>query len=97
MAVIPASSTEYLHIPVTVTPAGLDLTGVPVRIAIVAHRNNPGDGEWYTASWNLGTARILMGPGGSLSLDAGDYNVWINIDPPGGEDVVRRAGTLGVS
>ena len=32
---IPASSTEYLHIPVT-APAGVDLSGVPVRIAVGA-------------------------------------------------------------
>jgi hypothetical protein len=92
---IASTSTEYLHVPVT-APAGVDLTGAPVRIAVVAHRNNPDDTEWHTADWNSGTARILIGPGGDLELDAGDYNVWINIDPAGSEDVVRRAGTLGI-
>lgn len=93
---IPASSTEYLHIPVT-APAGVDLTGAPVRIAVVAHRNNPADEEWRPAIWEAGGARILVGPEGEFTLDAGDYNVWINVDPPGGEDIVRRAGTLGIS
>lgn len=97
MAVIPASSTEYLHVPVTATPAGTSLTGAPVKIAAVAHRNNPGADEWHTATWDGTTARILIGPGTSLALEAGDYRVWIHIDPPGAEAVVRRAGILTVT
>ncbi|MFJ7963148.1 hypothetical protein [Streptomyces sp. NPDC096324] len=93
---IPSTSTEYLHIPAT-APTGVDLTGAPVRIAVVAHRDNPDDTEWRTADWNDGNARILIGPDGDLELAAGDYNVWINIDPPGSENIVRRAGTLGIS
>ncbi len=97
MAVIPASSTEYLHVPVTVTPAGVSLTGVPVQVAVVAHRANPADDEWQTASWNDGAARLLIGPGTSTVLTAGDYRVWIHIDPPGAEAIVRHAGILSVT
>jgi hypothetical protein len=96
MAVIPASSTEYLHVPVTATPAGTSLTGIPVKIAAVAHRNNPADDEWHTATWDGTTVRVLIGPGTSLALDAGDYRVWIHIDPPGAEAVIRRSGILTV-
>jgi hypothetical protein len=92
--VIPASSTEYLHIPVT-APAGTDLTGTPVKIAVVAHRDNPASPEWKTAEWIDGAARLLIGPdGGVLTLAHGVYHVWIHIDPPGAETVVRRAGIL---
>lgn len=94
--VIPASSTEYLHVPVT-APAGVDLTGVPVRIAIVAHRATPTDSEWRTATWDGATAKLLIGPGTDTTLAAGDYKVWINVDPAGSEDIVRKAGILSVT
>ena len=94
--VIPASSTEYLHIPVTL-PAGVDSGATPVRVALVAHRANPADAEWHDAEWSGSDARILIGPGTSLALAAGDYRVWINLDPPGSEDVVRKAGILTIT
>jgi len=94
--VIPATSTEYLHIPVT-APIGVDLSTAPVRIAVVAHRADPADTEWHTADWDTGTARILIGPGTDLTLNPGDYRVWINIDPAGSEDIVRKAGILSIT
>ena len=94
--VIPASSTEYLHIPVT-APAGVDPTSMPVRIAVVAHRTNPAAEEWRIASWDGTTARLLVGPDTDTILTAGDYKVWISIDPPGAEFIVRRAGILTVT
>jgi hypothetical protein len=93
---IPASSTEYLHVPVT-APSGTDLTGMSVRIAVVSHRADPADGEWQDADWADGAARILVGPDSGLVLATGDYRVWINIDPPGAENVVRKAGILSVT
>ncbi|MFM9703607.1 hypothetical protein [Streptomyces galilaeus] len=91
---IPASSTEYLHIPVT-APAGVDLTGAPVRIAVVAHADNPSVEEWKTAEWVDGEARILIGPdGGAIELDTGNYRVWIAVDPPGAENITRQPGVL---
>lgn len=94
--VIPASSTEYLHVPVT-APTGVDLDGAPVRIAVVAHRANPDDDEWHTAAWADSDARVLIGPGTDIVLAPGDYRVWINIDPPGSEDIVRQSGVLSVT
>jgi hypothetical protein len=94
---IPASSTEYLHIPVT-APAGVDLTGTTVRIAVVAHAANPGEAEWKTAEWVDGEARILIGPdGGALELTRGNYRVWIAVDPPGAENITRQSGTLNIT
>jgi hypothetical protein len=94
--VIPASSTEYLHISATL-PAGVDTGSTPVRIAVVAHRNDPADDEWHAADWVAGAARILVGPDSDLELTAGDYRVWINLDPPGAENIVRKAGMLSVT
>ncbi|WP_306317227.1 MULTISPECIES: hypothetical protein [unclassified Streptomyces] len=94
---IPATSTEYLHIPVT-APAGVDVTGSPVRIAAVAHGDNPAPGDWQTAEWAGSTARILIGPdSGALTLTRGTYRVWISVDPPGAENLVRLAGTLHIT
>lgn len=93
--VIPASSTEYLHIPVTL-PQGVDTGSTPVRIAVVAHRADPADNEWNDADWVNSQARILIGPGSGVELTAGDYRVWINLDPPGSENVVRKAGILAI-
>jgi hypothetical protein len=94
--VIPATSTEYVHIPVAL-PAGVDSSATPVRVALVSHRANPADSEWHDAEWAGSDARILIGPGAGLTLTAGDYRVWINLDPPGSEDVVRKAGILSVT
>jgi hypothetical protein len=94
--VIPASSTEFLHVPVTL-PAGVDTGATPVRVAVVAHRDNPSNTEWHDAEWAGSDARILIGPGSGITLTAGDYKVWINLDPPGSENVVRKAGILSVT
>lgn len=93
---IPATSTEYLHIPVTV-PTGIDTGSTPVRAAVVSHRANPDDDEWHTAAWVGTEVRILIGPGTDIELAAGDYRVWVSIDPPGSENVVRKSGVLSVS
>lgn len=94
--VIPSASTEFLHVPVT-APAGTDLTAMPVRIAIVGHRTDPADSEWQDAAWVAGVARLLVGPGSDTVLEPGDYRVWINVDPPGAESIVRKAGVLSVT
>ncbi|WHM30206.1 hypothetical protein OH540_09245 [Streptomyces sp. BPPL-273] len=94
--VIPASSTEYLHVPVT-APAGVSLAGAPVQIAFVDHGDNPGDSEWQPAEWADGAARILIGPDSGLALGPGRYRVWINVDPAGAENIVRLSGSLTIS
>ncbi|WP_416976702.1 hypothetical protein [Streptomyces sp. T028] len=98
--VIPASSTEYLHIPVT-APTGVDLSSTTPKIAILPMQNraNPTVGDWKTGEWASATeARLLVGPdGGALTLTAGDYRVWVSVDPPGSENIVRLAGYLGIT
>lgn len=96
---IPASSTEYVHVPVT-APAGVDITGSPPKLAIlpVTNRANPETGDWHTGDWDDTEARLLVGPdGGALTLTAGDYRVYVSVDPPGSELIVRLAGYLSVS
>jgi hypothetical protein len=97
---IPGTSTEYVHVPVT-APAGVDITGTPPQLAILpsTNRNNPETGDWLTGDWADGTeARLLVGPdGGAITLDPGDYRVYVSFDPPGSELIVRLAGYLSVS
>jgi hypothetical protein len=97
---IPASSTEYLHVPVT-APVGVDITGTLPKLAIlpVHNRANPAPGDWQTGDWADGTeARLLVGPdGGALALERGDYRVYVSFDPPGSENIVRMSGYLGVT
>lgn len=98
--VIPASSTEYVHVPVT-PPAGVDITGTPPKLAIlpVANRDNPATGDWKTGAWASGPeAVLLVGPdGGALTLAKGDYRVYVSFDPPGSENIVRLSGYLGIT
>jgi hypothetical protein len=97
---IPATSTEYLHVPVT-APAGVDITGTPPRLAILParDRDNPLPEDWLTGEWTSGpVARLLIGPGGgAITLTPGDYRVWVSVDPPGSENIVRMAGDLSIS
>lgn len=97
---IPATTTEYVHVPVT-APAGVDITGTLPRLAIlpVHNRSNPETGDWKTGEWADGTeARLLVGPeGGALTLTPGDYRVYVSFDPPGSENIVRLSGYLGIT
>lgn len=97
---IPADSTEYVHVPVT-PPTGIDITGTPPKLAIlpITNRNNPQTSDWHEGDWTNGTtARLLIGPdGGATTLTPGDYRVYVSIDPPGPENIVRMAGGLSIS
>lgn len=98
--VIPASSTDFMHVSVT-PPAGVDITGTPPQLAILplSNKADPEPGDWYTAAWTDGTvARLLIGPtGGTVTLPVGEYWVWIHVDPPGPEDIIRKSGYLGIT
>ncbi|MFJ9012331.1 hypothetical protein [Streptomyces canus] len=98
--VIPATSTEFVHVTVT-APAGVDLTGTTPKLAIlpVTNRANPQAGDWKSGEWASATeARILVGPdGGTLTLTRGDYRVYVSVDPPGSENIVRLSGYLGIT
>ncbi|MFD9306121.1 hypothetical protein ACFWCB_26290 [Streptomyces sp. NPDC060048] len=98
--VIPGSSTEYLNVTVVSLPAGFDLTGTPPQFQFLpdTNRSNPTLGEWLDGEWDgATTARILIGSMAPALLSRGDWHVWVRIDPPNDELVVRRAGTLTIT
>jgi hypothetical protein len=97
---LPATTTEYVRIPVT-PPAGVNITGTPPKLAFLptSNRGNPTVTDWQTGTWANGTeARLLVGPdSGALTLAAGDYRVYVSFDPPGSENIVRLSGYLGIT
>lgn len=98
--VIPASSLEYVNVSVGTSPAGVVLTSSPPKFAFLpdANRANPVTADWLTGEWDgTATARILIGPTGAATLSRGDWHVWVRIDPPNAELVVRRSGTVTVT
>jgi hypothetical protein len=87
------TSTEYVRVTVT-GPDDVDLTGVTPRMAFLsqASQANPGAADWHNGTWVDGRVLVLVGPdGGATTLTQGRYWVWVNVDPPGGENIVTRA------
>lgn len=56
-------------------------------MAFVAHGATPGFSDWQSAVWKTDTtgnvpayfACCLVGPGGTITLVAGTYDVWVKI------------------
>lgn len=76
---IAATSTEYIHIPVTATADGDPINlADPPRIAFLPGNGNPEADDWHDGEWADGNARILIGPeGGAIELDPGSYWPWV--------------------
>ena len=82
------TSLKYVRYSVTATVNGVprDPTGDVVQFAFVAQGVNPTSGDLKAASWETVTgppsqfvARCLVGPGGTVALTKGRYQVWIKI------------------
>lgn len=94
---IAASSTEYVHIPVTATLDGSPVTLTdPPKIAIIAASSNPATGDWRTGTWAGTNARLLVGPAGGTQLAPGSYWAWVKFTA-GTETPVYRAGRIKVT
>lgn len=90
MANVPASSKEYLHIPVADGSAG-----IPGEIAVIPSGVEPVEDDWKDAVWDNGSYKLLIGPAGSLTLTPGTYTAWVRLEAPP-EKVVRRSGPVRV-
>lgn len=93
MLVVPSVSLEYLHIPVT------GATGAqPVELAVIdAGTEEPAAGDWMPAdAWDGTTAKLLIGPGGTLELTDGTYRVWVRVTASP-EVPVIRSGLLRIT
>ena len=83
-------SREYVAAAVTATAAGVPVnpTGDVVEFAFTAPSTAPTPGDWKTGSWdgtaprtpgNAYIAHCLVGPGGTVTLSAGKYTMWVRI------------------
>lgn len=86
-------STEWLKFTVV---TDVNLMGLPVSVAIVAPGSIPS--TFVAAEWVVdqpGHGRVLVGPGTSLVMSTGIFDVWVKIeaDP---EAPVMNAGRIRV-
>lgn len=88
--IVPASSKEYLHIPVT--DGSVSIAG---EIAAISTCNEPVEGDWKAATWDSGSYKVLIGPGTGLTLAAGSYVAWVRLTATP-EKIVRRSGPFKV-
>lgn len=81
MSLLRVSRLTLEYVRTTVT-ASADPTGDVVEFAFVT-TDRPGDTDWETGGWDPDVttydARILVGPGGTVELDAGTYGCWIRV------------------
>lgn len=99
-------SLDYVRVPVSAVSAGLPInpTSDQVQMAFPVHGLDPVAGDWKTAIWetdatvtpNVYYARCLVGPGGTVTLSVGTYDVWCKVtDNP--EVPARNSGELQVT
>ncbi|TYK45177.1 hypothetical protein [Actinomadura decatromicini] len=93
MLIIPSTSREYIHVPVSGATADQ-----PVELAVVdIGAEEPAEDDWVPADvWDGSTAKLLIGPGGTLLLADGAYRVWVRVTAEP-EIPVLRSGLLRIT
>ncbi len=94
-------STTYVRATVSATEFGLlvNPTSGTVSFAFLSNDSSPASGDWKTGGWEATGdsyyGRCLVGTGGTVTLAAGTYNVWIRV-VKGLETVIQSVGNLAV-
>lgn len=94
----PVSSLGYVKVQITATINGATAnpTSDQVRMAFPTTGADPT--TWYTASWEtqgaLYFARCLVGPGGTVTLPIGFYDVYVQVTDSPEIPVVKASDTL---
>ena len=106
MTDIPHTSTEYITVEINAIANGqpVDPTSGSAALAFLAGADTePDESDWVPATWGTSTRRgvyqacCLVGPGGTVALDPGQWWPWVRVQLPP-EDVQRRAvGTLTIT
>lgn len=88
-AILSAISLEYVQVPVLANlgTGPYNPTGDAVQMAFVHPRATPGFSDWLAAVWKTDTTGTLpkyyscclVGPGGTITLTPGQYDVWVKI------------------
>lgn len=97
-----ALSLEYVRVRVKATEAGAPVnpTTDSVQMAFPVIEVDPVGGDWKTAAWETANgvyfARCLVGPGGTINLPVGIYDVWVKVltNP---EQPAMRSGRIGIT
>lgn len=82
---ISVSSLQYVKVPVTATVNGAayNPTSDQVQLAFVTIGDDPAGSDWVTGSWETASgtyyARALVGPGGTVELAKGRYQIYVKI------------------
>ncbi len=96
MAHLASITKEYLYVPVTENDEAPDPSYTPeIAVLPVGEKEEPESGDWITATWDNGEAKILIGESGKV-LENGYYDVWIRVTTPA-EKPVRRVGRVRVT
>lgn len=102
-----ALSCQYVQAAVSATVSGAPYnpTSDVVQFAFTRAPAAPGPSDWVAGSWDGATprppgstyaAQCLVGPGGTITLAAGTYTMWIKItDTP--ETPVINVGLLKIT
>ena len=90
MLEISTASLQHVQVPVAARAAGavVNLSSDTVKMAFLASGAAPGASDWKTAQWDTDTrtqpttyrAQCLVGPSGTVTLAAGDYVVWVQVN-----------------
>lgn len=86
-----STSTEYMYISVT-GPAGVDLTTIPVSVALILESagGEPGDGDYHPATWVNGQIAYLVTAGAYAD---GDYLAYVRLQSSP-EDIRKFSGRV---
>ncbi|HET7386832.1 MAG TPA: hypothetical protein VFJ19_09255 [Nocardioidaceae bacterium] len=86
MPSIPSVSREYLYLPgirafdAASPDTAADPTTLPVQVCFLPYNAVPEDADWIDAEWaNATTARILIGPDGTVTPAVGRHRVWLRV------------------
>jgi hypothetical protein len=97
-------STTYVLCRVSATENGAaaNPTSGTVHFAFIPESQDnasPASSAWVVGSWETGTdgywARCLVGPSGTTTLTANNYDVWIKVTKSP-ETVIDRVGVLNI-
>lgn len=95
MRTYPATSRTYVEASALV-PVGAHLDVVEFAFLPASSAANPQDSDWVAGSWFTTAtkliARVLIGPGGVVTLTPGGYQVWVRAtsSPERVVDVIGR-------
>lgn len=90
-----ADSTEYVGVPITLIPPGVDLSDDTFDMAFVATKTSVATAAWHPAIWDpiRSIVKMLVGVGGQV-IPPGKYTVLVRIHDSPEVPVVVASGSF---